>query len=68
MDTVLEQVINFVGIIILPLTIILWIIGSRFKDLDEKIIELEDKISKLENQKDQTYESIYRFRTIKKVG
>lgn len=48
----IEQVINVVGIIILPLTIILWIIGSRFKDLDEKIIELEDKINKLENQKD----------------
>ena len=47
-----EQVINVVGIIILPLTIILWIIGSRFKDLDEKIIELEDKINKLENKKD----------------
>ena len=52
MGTVLEQVINFVGIIILPLTIILWVIGSRFKDLDEKIIELEDKINKLENKKD----------------
>ena len=47
-----EQVINCVGIIILPLTIILWIIGCRFKDLDEKIIELEDKINKLENKKD----------------
>ena len=52
MGTVLEQVINFVGIIILPLTIILWIIGNIFKNLDEKIIELEDKINKLENQKD----------------
>ena len=51
----IEHVINFVGIIILPLTIILiilWAIGSRFKDLDEKIIELEDKINKLENKKD----------------
>ena len=47
-----EQVINFVGIIILPLTIILWVIGSRFKDLDEKIIELEDKINQLEIRKD----------------
>ncbi len=47
-----EHVINFVGIIILPLTIILWAIGSRFKDLDEKIIELEDKINKFENKKD----------------
>lgn len=52
MGTALEQVINFVGIIILPLIIILWAIGSRFKGLDEKIIELEDKINKLENQKD----------------
>lgn len=32
----IEHVINFVVIIILPLTIILWAIGSRFKDLDEK--------------------------------
>lgn len=48
----IEHVVKFLVIIILPLTIILWIIGSRFKDLDEKIIELEDKINKLENQKD----------------
>ena len=47
-----EHIIKFYIIIILPLTIILWVIGSRFKDLDEKIIELEDKINKLENQKD----------------
>ena len=51
----IEHVINIVVIIILPLAIILWIlwiIGSRFKDLDKKIIELEDKINKLENQKE----------------
>ena len=48
----LEQVVKFLVMIILPLAIILWAIGSRFKDLDKKIIELEDKISKLENQKD----------------
>ena len=51
MDTVLEQVIAFF-VIILPLTIILWAIGRRFKDQDEKIIELENRINKLENQKD----------------
>ena len=28
------------------------LIGGRSKNLDEKIIELEDKINKLENQKD----------------
>ena len=52
MDTVLEQVIAFFVIVILPLTIILWAIGRRFKDQDEKIIELENRINKLENQKD----------------
>ena len=48
----IEHVIKFYIMIILPLTIILWAIGSRFKDLDKKIIELEDKINKLENKKD----------------
>ena len=48
----IEHVINIVVIIILPLAIILWAIGSRFKDLDKKIIELEDKINKLKNKKD----------------
>lgn len=48
----IEHVIKFYIMIILPLAIILWAIGRRFKDLDEKIIELEDKINKLENQKD----------------
>ena len=48
----IEHVINIVVIIILPLAIILWAIGSRFKDLYKKIIELEDKINKLENKKD----------------
>ena len=52
MDTVLEQVIAFFVIVILPLTIILWAIGRRFKDHDEKIIELENRINKLENKKD----------------
>ena len=47
-----EHVIKFLVMIILPLAIILWAIGSRFKDLDKKIIELEDKINKLEKQKD----------------
>lgn len=51
MGTVLEQVIAFF-VIILPLTIISWAIGRRFKDQDEKIIELENRINKLENQKD----------------
>ena len=51
MGAVLEQVIAFF-VIILPLTIILWAIGRRFKDQDEKIIELENRINKLENQKD----------------
>ena len=46
-----EHVIKFYIMIILPLAIILWAIGSRFKDLDKKIIELEDKINKLENKK-----------------
>lgn len=48
----IEHVVKFLLMIILPLEIILWPIGRRFKDLDEKIIELEDKINKLENQKD----------------
>ena len=48
----IEHVVKFLVMIILPLAIILCTIGSRFKDLDEKIIELEDKINKLENQKD----------------
>ena len=48
----IEYVIKFYIMIILPLAIILWIIGSRFKDLDKKIMELEDKINKLEKQKD----------------
>lgn len=52
MIDVIEQVVKFLVMIILPLAIILWAIGSRFKDLDKKIIELEDKIKKLENQKD----------------
>ena len=47
-----EHVIKFYIMIILPLAIILWVIGNRFKDLDKKIIELKDKINKLENQKD----------------
>lgn len=51
MDTVLEQVIAFF-VIILPFTIISWAIGRRFKDQDEKIIELENRINKLENKKD----------------
>ena len=46
-----EQVIKIYIIIILPLAIILWAIGSRFKDLDKKIIELENKINKLEKLK-----------------
>ena len=46
-----EHVIKFYIMIILPLAIILWAIGSKFKDLDKKIIELEDKINKLENKK-----------------
>ena len=48
MDTVLEQVIVFFVI----LTIILWAIGRRFKEHDEKIIELENRINKLENKKE----------------
>ena len=52
MIDVIEHIVKFLIIIILPLAIILWAIGSRFKDLDKKIIELEDKINKLENQKD----------------
>ena len=48
----IEHVIKFYIMIILPLAIILWAIGSRFTDLDKKIIELEDKINKLENKKD----------------
>ncbi len=48
----LEHVIKFLAMIILPLVIIVWAIGNRFKDLDEKIIELENRINKLENQKD----------------
>ena len=48
----IEHIIKFLVMNIFPLTIILWIIGSRFKDLDEKIIELEDRINKIENQKD----------------
>ena len=48
----IEHIIKFLVMNILPLTIILWIIGSIFKYLDEKIIELEDRINKLENQKD----------------
>ena len=47
----IEHVIKFYIMIILPLAIILWAIGSRFKDLDKKIIELEDKINKLEHKK-----------------
>ena len=34
----IEQVVKFLVMIILPLAIILWPIGRRFKDLDEKII------------------------------
>ena len=52
MDTVLEQVIAFFVFVILSLTIISLVIGRRFKDLDEKIIELENRINKLENKKD----------------
>ena len=47
-----EHIIKFYIMIILPLAIILWAIGSRFKDLDEKIIELEDRINQLEIRKD----------------
>ena len=52
MIDVIEHVIKFLVMIILPLAIILWAIGSRFKNLDEKITELENRINKLENQKD----------------
>ena len=48
----IEHVVKFLVMIILPLAIILWPIGRRFKDLDEQIIELEDNIKKLESQKD----------------
>ena len=48
----IEHIVKFLVMIILPLAIILWHIGRRFKDLDKKIIELEDKINKLENKKD----------------
>ena len=34
----IEQVVKFLVMIILPLAIILWPIGRRFKDIDEKII------------------------------
>ena len=47
----IEHIIKFLVMNIFPLTIILWIIGSIFKYLDEKIIELEDRINKLENKK-----------------
>lgn len=33
----IEHVIKFYIMIILPLAIILWAIGSRFKDLDKKL-------------------------------
>ena len=46
----IEHVVKFLVMIILPLAIILWPIGRRFKDLDEKIIELEDRINKLKNK------------------
>ena len=52
MIDVIEHIIKLYIIFVLPLTIILWPIGRRFKDLDKKIIELEDKINKLEKQKD----------------
>lgn len=51
MDTVLEQVIGFFAIMI-SLIILLCIIGSIFKRHGEKIIELENRINKLENKKD----------------
>ena len=48
----IEQVVKFLVMIILPLAIILWAIGSRFKYLDKKIIEFENRINKLENKKE----------------
>ena len=47
-----EHIIKFYIMIILPLAIILWAIGGRSKNLDEKIIELEDRINQLEIRKD----------------
>lgn len=52
MIDVIEHVVKFLVMIILPLAIILWhIIGCRFKDLDEKIIKYKDKINQLEKIK-----------------
>lgn len=43
----------------MPLTIILWAIGSRFKDLDEKIIELKTRSTNLKTKKIKTIKYIF---------
>ena len=46
-----EHVIKFYIMIILPLAIILWAIGSRFKDLDKKLQNQKTRLTNLKTKK-----------------
>lgn len=52
MDAELGKFIEVFVMIIIPLAITLWAIGSRFDGLDEEIRELKNRINNLENIKD----------------
>lgn len=49
------ELVKFIAVfvmVILPLAIVLWAIGHRFKGHDKEIMELKKRINKLENKKD----------------
>ena len=52
MDIELGKFIGVFIMVILPIGITLWAIGSRFDGLDKEIMELKRRINKLENKKD----------------
>ena len=57
MNPGLEKFIEGLITIILPITVILWAIGRRFDGLDKEIVELKERINKLEDKINQDYGS-----------
>ena len=52
METELGKFIAVFVMVILPIVITLWAIGSRFNGLDKEITELKKRINELESKKD----------------